>query len=406
MIDLARRIVHTLLGRIFVGSLTVVENGRETVFSRGHDGPHARVVVHSPAAWPLLLKGSSGLAESYARGLWDCNDLTKLIRVAAANTVELDNWRRRLTPLRAPFQRLRSVRNTEQQSKQDISAHYDLGNALYELMLDPTMSYSSAYFAEPGLTLEQASVAKLELVCDKLDLGPQDHVVEIGTGWGGFAIHAATTRGCRVTTTTISRAQLEYARRRVCEAGVEHLVTVVDRDYRLLDGSFDKLVSIEMIEAVGWRDFGTFFAKCSALLKPDAAMLLQAITMDDRAYHVEKASRSFIRTYIFPNGCLPSVEVIARCVAGRTDMRMTGMQDLTAHYPETLRRWRANFEANADELERLGYDERFRRLWRMYLAYCEAGFTERRISVAQIELAKPGYRRHLTAVAEPALAHS
>ncbi len=390
--SVARTIVHGLLSRVLIGSLTVVENDHTTVFTRGVPGPEATVVVHSPRAWPLLLKGSSGLGESYARGLWDCNDLTALIRVAARNTTELDAWRKRLTPLREPFQRLRSVRNTERQSKQDISAHYDLGNDLYDLMLDPTMSYSSAYFADPSMSLEAASTAKLELICDKLDLGPGDHVVEIGTGWGGFAVHAARTRGCRVTTTTISDEQLRYARERVRTAGLEHLVDVVDRDYRLLEGTYDKLVSIEMIEAVGWRDFGTFFAKCSSLLKPDGVMLLQSITMDDRAYEVEKASRSFIRTFVFPNGCLPSVEVIARCVADRTDLRMTGMQDLSGHYPETLRRWRANVEANADRLEALGYDERFRRIWRLYLAYCEAGFTERRISVLQVELAKPLHR--------------
>ncbi len=388
----ARTIVHGLLSRVLVGKLTVVEHGHERVFTKGAPGPEATVVVHSPQAWPLLLKGSSGLGESYARGLWDCNDLTSLIRVAARNTTELDEWRRRITPLRAPFQRLRSARNTEHQSKQDISAHYDLGNDLYELMLDPTMSYSSAYFSEPGMTLEAASTAKLELICEKLALGPDDHVVEIGTGWGGFAVHAATTRGCRVTTTTISDEQLRYARERVRAAGVEHLVTVLDQDYRLLEGTYDKLVSIEMIEAVGWRDFGTFFAKCSALLKPEGQMLLQAITMDDRAYEVEKASRSFIRTFIFPNGCLPSVEVIARSVSKGTDMRLTGLHDLSGHYPETLRRWRHNIEANAQRLDDLGYDERFRRLWRLYLAYCEAGFAERRISVLQVELSKPLHR--------------
>lgn len=385
----ARTVVHGLLGRIFVGSLTVTEGGRARVFGHGGDGPRAFVTVNDDRAWPLLLKGSSGMGEAYARGYWDSPDLTSLIRVAARNTAELDAWRQRLTPVRAPFQRLRSARSTEQQSKRDISAHYDLGNDLYELMLDPTMSYSSAYFARPEMTLEDASVAKLELVCAKLDLGPQDHVIEIGTGWGGLAIHAATTRGCRVTTTTISREQYDLARQRVREAGVEDLVTVVDRDYRLLTGTYDKLVSIEMIEAVGWRDFGTFFAQCSHLLKPDGVALLQAIIMDDRAYHVEKASRSFIRTFIFPNGCLPSMEIISRNVARRTDLRMTGLEDLTAHYPETLRRWRENFEANAARLEALGYDDRFRRVWRLYLAYCEAGFAERRISVMQLVLAKP-----------------
>ena len=385
----ARTVVHGLLSRIFVGSLTVTEGGRPKVFGGGAEGPSAFVTVNDDRAWPLLLKGSSGMGEAYARGYWDSPDLTSLIRVAARNTAELDEVRRRLTPLRAPFQRLRSARNTEQQSKQDISAHYDLGNDLYELMLDPTMSYSSAYFARPDMTLEEASVAKLDLVCEKLELGPQDHVIEIGTGWGGLAVHAARTRGCRVTTTTISREQFDYAQERVREAGVEDLVTVVDQDYRLLTGTYDKLVSIEMIEAVGWRDFGTFFAQCSHLLKPDGAALLQAIIMDDRAYHVEKASRSFIRTFVFPNGCLPSMEIISRNVARRTDLRMTGLEDLTAHYPETLRRWRENVEAHTDELEALGYDDRFRRIWRLYLAYCEAGFAERRISVMQLLLSKP-----------------
>ncbi len=385
---IARAIVHGLLRRIFVGTLAVTENGRTKRFGNG-DAPHAHVTVNDSRAWPLLLKGSSGMGEAYAAGYWDSPDLTSLIRIAARNTAELDAWRQRLTPVRAPFQRLRSVRNTVQQSKHDISAHYDLGNDLYERMLDPTMSYSSAFFAHPDMSLEQASAAKLDLVCDRLELGPSDHVIEIGTGWGGFAIHAARTRGCRVTTTTISREQFALARERVREAGVEHLVTVLDQDYRLLTGRYDKLVSIEMIEAVGWRDFGTFFAKCSDLLEPDGAALIQAITMDDRAYHVEKASRSFIRTFIFPNGCLPSMEIISRNIARRTDLRMTALQDLTAHYPETLRRWRENFDAHADELASAGYDDRFQRIWRLYLSYCEAGFAERRISVMQLAFSKP-----------------
>ncbi|MGI8622613.1 MAG: class I SAM-dependent methyltransferase [Solirubrobacteraceae bacterium] len=396
--SIARRVVYGLLGRILVGELTVIEGGRRRVFGRGAEGPRATVEVHDPAAWPMLIKGSSGMGESYARGYWDTPDLTALIRVAALNTTELDEVRRRLTPLRAPFQRLRSVRNTERQSLRDISAHYDLGNDLYSLMLDPTMSYSSAYFEHPDMTLEEASTAKLELVCEKLDLSAADHVIEIGTGWGGFAVHAATTRGCQVTTTTISREQLEYARARVREAGVEHLVTVIDQDYRLLRGTYDKLVSIEMIEAVGWRDFGTFFARCSELLKPEGAMLLQAITMDDRAYEVEKASRSFIRTFVFPNGCLPSLEVISRCVARRTDLRLTGLQDLTDHYSETLKRWRANVDAATDALGALGYDERFRRIWRLYLSYCEAGFFERRISVVQAVPSKPRHKEPVAAI--------
>ena len=238
-------------------------------------------------------------------------------------------------------------------------------------------------------------------MCRQLELRADDHVLEIGTGWGGFAVHAAVTRGCRVSTTTISREQFDHACARVRAAGVEDLVTVLCEDYRDLRGSYDKLVSIEMIEAVGYRDFGTFFGRCSDLLADDGRMLLQAIVIDDRAYEVEKASPSFIRTHIFPDGCLPSLEVIARCLARHTDMRTVGLDDLTPHYPETLRRWRANFEAAAGRLQDLGYDERFRRLWRMYLAYCEAGFAERRIGVVQMLLAKPGWR----AAPVPAEAH-
>jgi cyclopropane-fatty-acyl-phospholipid synthase len=244
-------------------------------------------------------------------------------------------------------------------------------------------------FEEPGMTLEEASLAKLERVCQKLELGPTDRLLEIGTGWGGLAVYAAATRGCHVTTTTISREQREYALERVAQAGLSDRVEILLQDYRDLRGSYDKLVSIEMIEAVGWQHFGTFFAQCSRLLAPDGAMLLQAITIDDRAYDVEKASKSFINTHIFPNGCLPSTEVIARSVARRTDMQMVHLDDLTPHYVETLRRWRERFVAHTAELEALGYDERFRRLWTLYLAYCEAGFAERRIAEVQIVLAKP-----------------
>jgi cyclopropane-fatty-acyl-phospholipid synthase len=259
-------------------------------------------------------------------------------------------------------------------------------------MLDPTMMYSCALFDRPGMTLEQASAAKLELLYDKLDLQPTDHLLEIGTGWGSLAVNAARSRGCRVTTTTISKDQHATAVRRVREAGLEDRVTVLLEDYRDLRGRYDKLVSVEMIEAVGWKDFDTFFARCSDLLAPDGAMLLQAITMDDRAYRIERVSRSFIRTMIFPNGCLPSQEVIARRIARDTDMRTVHMEDLTPHYAETLHRWRENLDAHAGELEERGYDERFRRLWRMYLCYCEAGFAEHRIGLAQALFAKPHWR--------------
>ena len=389
---IARAIVLRLLKRIREGSLTVVDAGGRHEFGSG--APHATLDVHDRPTYAALLHGSRGLAESYADGLWDTPDLTALIRVAARNAKLLDEPRRRATPLREPYQRARSAlsRNTPRRSRTDIAAHYDLGNELFSLMLDPTMMYSSARFTRPGMTLEQASLAKLELTCERLDLGPDDHVLEIGTGWGGFALHAAATRGCRVTTTTISREQRAYAQTRVRDAGLADRVTVLEQDYRDLRGRYDKLLSLEMVEAVGWKDFGTFFERCAELLEPDGVMLLQAITIDDRAYAVERASRSFIRTHIFPNGCLPSLEVIARCTARRTDLTMVSMEDFGLDYAETLRRWRANLERHAGRLEALGYDERFLRMWRMYLCYCEAGFAERRIGVAQTLFAKPAWR--------------
>ena len=283
------------------------------------------------------------------------------------------------------------MRNTPQRSRKDIAAHYDLGNELFELMLDPTLMYSCGLFEHRDATLEEASIAKLEMVCDKLELGPRDHVARDRHRLGRVRRpRRDDPRLPRDDDDDLARAARRSRSSAIAEAGVERprRRSCLD-DYRDLRGRYDKLVSIEMIEAVGWQDFGTFFERCSDLLAPDGPMLLQAITIDDRAYAVEKASRTFIRTYVFPGGCLPSLEVISKCIAKRTDMRTIHLEDLTPHYAETLRRWRENFEAATDELAALGYDERFRRLWRMYLSYCEAGFAERRIGVVQTVLAKP-----------------
>ena len=334
-------------------------------------------------------------------GLWSSPDLVALVRLGARNGEALDRPRRWLRPLIGPARALGRARNTIHRSRRQIAAHYDLGNDLFALFLDERMMYSSAIFPTAGATLEDAALHKLELVCRKLDLGPGDHLLEIGTGWGGLAVHAATHYGCRVTTTTISREQHDHAVALVRAAGLEDRVTVLLRDYRELEGSYDKLVSIEMIEAVGWKDFGTFFARCSDLLASHGLMLLQAITIDDRAYHVEKGNRSFIATYIFPGGCLPSSEIIARCVARRTDLHAVGLQDITADYAETLRHWRRRFLARLDEVAALGYDERFRRLWNLYLAYCEAGFRERRIRDVQLLLAKPRWRGDIPGAGAP-----
>jgi cyclopropane-fatty-acyl-phospholipid synthase len=390
---IARAVVERVLRRIRTGTLVVHEDG--VTRSYGSGPPVATVYVRSPRVYRKLLRGSRGLAESYFEGMWDSPDVTAVVRLAARNVEGIDRLRRRLTAVRAPYQRLIALfakTQTRRRARRSIAAHYDLGNDLFASMLDPTMMYSCALFERPEMSLEDASRAKLERVCERLRLGPDDHVIEIGTGWGGFAVHAAVTRGCRVTTTTISREQHDWAVDAVRRAGVDDRVTVLLEDYRDLTGTYDKLVSLEMIEAVGWRHFGTFFEKCSSLLAPDGLMLLQAITIDDRAYEVEKAGSSFINTYVFPDGCLPSVEVISRCVARRTDMQMAGLEDLTPHYAETLRRWRANFVAGSARLASMGYDRRFQRLWTLYLSWCEAGFAERRIGDVMMLLAKPRHR--------------
>jgi cyclopropane-fatty-acyl-phospholipid synthase len=396
-----RWLVGMLLRRSGGGSLVVVEGGRRRRF--GHGAPVATVQLHSSRAWWMLLRGSRGLADAYEQGLWDSPDLVTLIRMAARGAALTDRVRAMFRPLRlaASWATAAARRSTRARRRRDIAAHYDIGNELFERMLDSTLSYSCAVFAHKRVTLEKAQIAKLERVCAKLELGPDDRVIEIGSGWGGFALYAASTRGCHVTTTTISEQQHRKIRDRVRAAGLEHRITVLKQDYRDLAGRYDKLVSIEMIEAVGWRHFGTFFAKCSQLLEPDGAMLLQAITIDDRAYEVEKAASSFINTRIFPGGCLPSLAVIARSVARRTDMDTVDLEDLTPHYVETLHRWRGRFLANAGELATLGYDQRFQRIWTLYLAYCEAGFAERRIRDLQLVLAKPQCRVNAGALGSP-----
>jgi cyclopropane-fatty-acyl-phospholipid synthase len=399
----ARAVVHRLLGLTRRGLLELREpDGSVAQFGAlDHSAPlHAVLEVHSPAFYRQLLRGSVGLAEAHMGGLWASPDLVTLVRLAARNGEALDRPRRWLRPIIGPIRAIGRARNTITRSRRQIAAHYDLGNPLFALFLDEQMMYSSAIFPTAGATLEEASRHKIETVCRKLSLGPADHLLEIGTGWGALAVHAARNYGCRVTTTTISREQHDHAQALVRAAGLEDRVTVLLRDYRELHGRYDKLVSIEMIEAVGWKDFGTFFARCSDLLAPEGLMLLQAITIDDRAYHVEKGNRSFIATYIFPGGCLPSSEIIARCVALRTDLHTVGAQDITGHYAETLRHWRARFAERVDDVRALGYDERFVRLWNLYLAYCEAGFRERRIRDVQLLLAKPRWRGD---VAAPAL---
>ena len=397
-VRLPRAVLETVLRRIHTGTLVIKEGGRQTAYGNGD--PVALVEVRSGTAWQKLLGGSIGLAEGYADGLWDSPDLVALIRLAAHNAPLGDHLRRRLAAVLRPVHVARAFARpaTRRRRRRDIEAHYDLGEQLFERMLDPTLTYSCAVYERNDMTLEQAQLAKLDLVCEKLELSPGDRVLEIGTGWGSFALHAARTRGCNVTTTTISPRQHAYATERVRRAGLEHRVKVLQSDYRDLEGRYDKLVSIEMIEADGWRHTGNFFETCSRLLEPHGAMLLQAITIDDRRYEHEKGSRSFIKERIFPGGSLPSLEAIARDLAHHTDLQLAHLHDITANYARTLRSWRERFLANAASLAKLGYDEHFRRMWVFYLAYCEAGFAERRICDVQLVLAKP--RTRLRALCE------
>jgi len=392
----ARRAVHGLLGRLRAGTVELVEDGVARTFGTPAGAPplHARIEVRDPAFHAALLRGGASAGRAYMDGAWDCADLVALVRIAARAMPALDRWRERLLPLTAPWQRTawRLRGNSRARAAERIAAHYDLGNALFSRFLDETMLYSCAIFERPRMTLHEAQVAKLERICRRLDLRSGERLLEIGTGWGGLALHAAARHGVHVTTTTISREQHAYASAAVRAAGLQDRVTVLLADYRDLQGRYDKLVSVEMVEAVGWEHLDTYFAACSGLLEDHGAMLLQAILHPHRTFRVEKASRGFINAFVFPGGTLPSLLAIERALTRRTDLRGVALDDITPHYARTLQCWRERFAAAWPEVRALGYDERFRRLWDLYLAYCEAGFRERRIADVQLLLAKPAWR--------------
>jgi cyclopropane-fatty-acyl-phospholipid synthase len=389
---LATRFLRSMASHLHGGTLVVVDGTGTHRFGDG--GPEVTMTVHDPVVyWDTLRQGSVGLGRDYADGLWDCDDLTTLIRVLSRGlrpvTALQDrvgqavgsstDWLRRLRP------------PGKHDDRHNIQAHYDVSNDFFALMLDETMMYSSAVFTDPDVDLATAQRAKLDRLCAKLDLGPDDHVVEIGTGWGGFACHAAATYGCRVTTTTISDAQFRYASKRVVEDGLADRVTVLNRDYRDLEGTFDKLVSIEMIEAVDWRQHDTFFATCARLLHDRGLMALQAITVEDGSFERAKNGTDFVREYIFPGGCLPSLEAITRSLRRVTPLVVVDVEDIGRHYAETLRRWHAAVTTRADEVTALGLDQRCQRLWSFYLCYCEGAFLERHISDIQMVMAMPGW---------------
>ncbi|MGQ0615124.1 MAG: class I SAM-dependent methyltransferase [Planctomycetaceae bacterium] len=389
-----RGLVWSRLSGIESGTLTIRDAEAWTTVGSGL--PHATLNVHDARLYRSLVWGGHiGAAEAFMDGWWDADDLVGLVRILVRNRDVLDGletgWARLAQPLRVLAHWLR--RNTKAGSRRNIAAHYDLGNEFFGLFLDPSLMYSCAYFERDGSTLAEASAAKNDLVCRKLDLRPEDHLLEIGTGWGGFALHAAERYGCRVTTTTISREQHRLAKQRVERAGLEGRVTLLQADYRDLEGQFDKLVSIEMIEAVGAKYYGTFFATCSRLLKPTGSMLLQAITLRDRYYDTCRREVDFIKRYIFPGSCIPSVSVLSTAVARHGDLRLSHLQDLTPHYAETLACWRSNLLRNRKTATALGFPEELLRMWEFYFCYCEGGFRERFLGNVHMHLVKPGCDR-------------
>lgn len=391
----ARRLAFSLLSGLKGGGLTVLDG--EDRFEFGDRGAELQACIRvlDPRFYRRLMTGGSiGAAESWVEGGWHSPDLTALVRLFARNLQVLDGLERRLGWLTTPWHKIRHRRNRNSRagSRANIAAHYDLGNEMYELFLDPLMQYSSAVFPGPGATLEQAQEHKLRLICDRLALKASDHLLEIGTGWGGLACFAAKFYGCRVTSTTLSRAQFEHARARVAQEGLEGRVTLLLEDYRDLRGRYDKLVSVEMIEAVGHQYLPTYFRTLDRLLKPDGRMLLQAITISDQRYDQYRKGVDFIQRYIFPGGCLPSVSEMCRHLKEQTDMSLIRLHDYGLHYAETLKIWAERFHLAEARLKALGYGQDFHRLWAFYFAYCEGGFREGSIGLVHFEAAKPGAR--------------
>ena len=392
---LARRLVFERLRAIRRDAIEISEGRNVLRFGAGDDAAAARIDVLDPTFYSeVAFGGSVGAAEAYIGGSWACDDLVGLVRILLRNRELLDGMDTGLARIKAPLRRLLHWlnRNSRSGSRRNIAAHYDLGNEFYQLWLDPTMMYSCAWFESDETSLEAAAVAKLDRICRKLDLQPGDRVLEIGTGWGGFAVHAAEHYGCHVTTTTISAEQRNYAEERVARRGLGDRIEVLDTDYRDLTGRFDKLVSIEMIEAVGHEYLETFFQRCDALLEPHGEMLLQAITIADQRYDAARKSVDFIKRYVFPGGFLPSVTALHQAMTRASRLRSVHVEDIGLHYAVTLRHWRERFRDALEAVERLGFGEDFLRLWDYYLCYCEGAFRERAIGDIQLHAIMPGAR--------------
>lgn len=400
----ARRILFSQLKKLSKGCIVIIEQGKDASASESFhfgealkqgDDLYAEMHVHDSTCYADIVTGGSiGAAEAYMTGDWTTPDLTMMMRVMVKNMAVLDQMDSGLVTLSRPvlkwFHRLNE--NTEKGSRRNIAAHYDLGNDFFQLFLDSSMMYSSGIFPSQQATMAEASETKLRRICDKLQLNANDKVIEIGTGWGGFALFAAQHYGCHVTTTTISQQQYLLAKARVEEAGLQDKITLLTEDYRNLKGQYDKLVSIEMIEAVGWEYYDTFFSTCSDLLKPSGSMLIQAITIEDQRYERAKRDVDFIKKYIFPGSCIPSINALSTAAMNSSDLRLIHLDDFAQHYARTLKAWAVALQENIEQARAQGYSEDFLRMWFFYLSYCEGGFAERAIGVSHMVYAKPDCR--------------
>ncbi len=388
-------VVHKKLKGLSHGFIEIDEGNVVTSFGDPSSSVKCRIQIHNPKFYTLVaLEGSIGAGESYIHGYWDCDNLTNLIRIFILNRESMTAIESGWAKISYPFLKIyhSTRKNTVTGSSNNIEAHYDLGNDFFSLFLDETMTYSCGIFANETSTMKEASIEKYDRICRKLKLNADDHIIEIGTGWGSFAIHAVQNYGCRVTTTTISKNQYSYARERVEKLGLSERIKVQLKDYRLLEGQYDKLVSIEMIEAVGHEFYQDFFKVCSRLLKDDGQVLIQAITIRDQIYDAARRSVDFIQRFIFPGSCIPSILQLSHVASHHTDLNMIHLEDITQNYPPTLRYWRDQMKLNEATILKAGYPPAIIRMWNFYLAYCEGGFIERNVGDVQMMFAKSGWR--------------